>query len=468
MKKMPTKAADRMSKRMFFPYPTVTNLRSLLWRGRVLFLLCLTCIGSGQLAQSQAQATKAGQGQTTTPATPPPALNLLQQIEEGVAALAREINPFVVTIEGSLEAPLVPGRPLVPPTKNENSATPNTRISEEQTAQLLATINRTPITGSGFLIPGGFIVTTADVTAKMQDPMVIFPDGQKVKPLWINMDRLSNIAILKLPGIPADKGLRWGDSDRIQQGNFAISFGNQGGFANSISLGLIAGKERSGRSGNVRYQDLIQFQGTVGRGSSGGPLINSRGEVIGMIVATPSLTMGLTGGLLFTRSEGVARGGGFGGGGGGSGAGDENRAGSLPSILSLSYSNIGFAVPANDMTKTVKTLCERKTPSTRLGWLGIALPEEEGANADLEGVYDNGPADKAGLRPGDRILAVNGQTVKNNAALRLQIRKLAVGEELRLLIRRKKSEMTVLVMVEPRPSEAEIGKTKVKSDPDAE
>jgi serine protease Do len=395
-------------------------------------------------------------GQATAPAPPAPALNLLQQIEEGVAALAREINPCVVTIEGSTEQAIVPGRPVIPPTKGENTSSSNTRANEETIAQLLTSNNRPSVTGSGFLIPGGFVVTTADVTSKMQDPMVIFPNGQKVKPLWINMDRLSNVAILKLPGIPAEKGLRWGDSDRIQQGNFAITFGNQGGFANSISLGLIAGKERAGRSGNVRYQDLIQFQGTVGKGSSGGPLINSRGEVIGMIVATPSLSMGLSGGMLFQRADS------------GGGTNGENPLRSLPALISLSFSNIGFAVPTNAIVGVVKTLCERKTPASRLGWLGIALPEEEDANPDLEGVYEKGPADKAGLRPSDRILAVNGQTVKNNAALRLLIRKLVAGEELRLLIRRKKSEMTVLVTVEPRPSEAEIGKTKVKSDPDAE
>lgn len=448
--------ADRTSKKMKRQQISAPNLRSLHRRGRNLLALSLSFILWGATAFANPQAIVMGkplpaQSAVAITQTPPGALALLQQIEEGISAIAQLVNPCVVTIEGSREVPIIRS-PRTTKGEKEEKAAENTagefKISEETLLHVLGNLNRGSITGSGFLIPGGFVVTTAEVLQNMQDPTVIFADARRVKPLWINTDKETNIAVIKIPSVPADMGLSWGNSDRVQQGNFAITLGNQGGFTNSISLGLISGKGRDGRAGNIRYRDLIQFQGVVGKGGSGGPLLNSRGQVIGMIVATPNISVGFQGmsaGPLGKKDT------------------DEGEK-PKPFAFSMAVSNIGFAVPANDIQSTVMVLSERKTISSKFGWLGISISDDENSAVVLEGIYEKGPADKAGLLPNDVILSLNGQEVKKGSEFRPVLRKLPVGETIRVLIRRKDREMTVLVNFEPRPSEKEIARFRVKHE----
>lgn len=442
-------------------------LRSLLWRGRNLFTLTLSLLLWSSIASATPQskttskATKSttpvqdavivGQAPAVPPVPPPGTLALLQQIEEGVSAIAQIVNPCVVTIEGSREAPALRNSRLPKGDKPKREQEEATKSGDfqffgEKFLNAFEMMGKSSITGSGFLIPGGFIVTTAEVLENMQDPTIIFPDFRRVKPLWKNSDKESNLAVLKLPSIPAEQGLHWGDSDRVQQGNFAITIGNQGGFANSISLGLISGKGRAGRASNVFYQDLIQFQGVVGKGGSGGPLLNSRGEIVGMIVATPSIALGLQD--IHRQDEDKNE--------------KENKR--VPLAISMAVSNIGFAVPSNDIRAKIGLLSQRKAIATRYGWLGVAVSDDLSSEVVLEGIYTNGPADKAGLRPNDVILSLNGKEVKNGSEFRPALRQIPVGETLRILVRRNNREMTVLVTFEPRPSETEISHTRIKRE----
>src|SRR5262249_52218167 len=105
---------------------------------------------------------------------------------------------------------------------------------------------------------------------------------------WTNSDKSSNVAVLKVDGVDLKLGLNWGDSSHISPGSLALTIGNQAGFRNSVCLGLISGMGRAGRSAGRRYNNLIQFQRPVSGAGSGGPLLNVRGEVIGMIVAAPA------------------------------------------------------------------------------------------------------------------------------------------------------------------------------------
>jgi S1-C subfamily serine protease len=339
----------------------------------------------------------------------------LQQIEEGVAALARETNICVVTIEGSRER--AEANPRAIPARRNEEQTDAKNDLQALHEEAIRALGRASITGSGFLIPGGFIVTTAEVTGQMRDPTVLFPDGTRMKPEWISADKTTNLSVLKIAGVPAERGLKWGDSDRVQQGHFAVTLGNQGGFANSISLGLISGKGRSGNVGEVRYRDLIQFQGTVGRGCSGGPLLNARGEVIGMIVATPGISLGFVASAENKEKKEKEQ------------DGEENAVAGR-SLFAMEVSSIGFAIPTNEMRRTVEALCRRQAPVARVGWLGISISDDMGEAARLE---------------------------LGNA-----LRKTEAGEAIRILLLRNKKEMTLTVTSEPRPSAAVIKKTRIR------
>lgn len=98
------------------------------------------------------------------------------------------------------------------------------------------------------------------------------------------------------------------------------------------------------------------------------------------------------------------------------------------------------------------------------GWLGVAVSDDLTARVVIEGIYKNGPADKAGLRPNDVILSVNDSKVATGASFRPILRQHSAGETLRILIRREGKEKTFLVKFEPRPSEDEIANIFIKRE----
>jgi S1-C subfamily serine protease len=145
-----------------------------------------------------------------------------------------------------------------------------------------------PRSGTGFSIGDGFIVTTADVLEDMQNPVVITDAGTQIRARVVAVDVELNVGLVKLAAQADIPSLRLGDSTKVMPGHFAITIGNLHGNNNAIALNLIAGiRSEATDSGKHFYPSLIQIGGTVGAGTSGAPLLNSRGEVIGIMAGVP-------------------------------------------------------------------------------------------------------------------------------------------------------------------------------------
>ena len=381
-------------------------------------------------------------------AQPPPAPaspNALEQISDALTQLVRSAQPNVVTIQTKPRDFVLPHLPA-PLSQQERAAlSPEKRAvydaqMERAAHEVLEFVEtakallRTAFTGSGFEIAGGFIVTTAEVAERIEEPTVSYADGRRVEVLWINSDSESNIAVMKIAG-PTAAGLPWADSAALDPGAVAVAMGSQGDFPRSVSLGIVSGLGRAGRSGRRRYENLIQFQGAVGAGSSGGPLLNARGEVVGMIVAAPADVFAAP--RFHLQREGHK---------------PEHGTLESPSAVPFSgLSNMGFALASNDIRPITDILCrgEKRPPG---GVLGISLaPDTETPRPQIAGVLPDGPAAKAGLRAGDTILEINGRTFRYTAEFRAYAGRVAAGEALKITAQRGKETKTFSLTAQPRP-----------------
>ncbi len=187
------------------------------------------------------------------------------------------------------------------------AGTPNAQYAPFVTAESLR--SATPKSGSGFSVGDGYIVTTADVAQGMSSPIVTSDDGRRIRAMLVAVDSERNVGLVRLAANVTLPALALGDSDKVAPGHFAISIGNQAGQYNSVALGLVSGIRPQGfYSGAHFYPVLLQVDSAVGAGTSGAPILNARGEVIGMIAAalapepTPSASSGYVDASFQTRN----------------------------------------------------------------------------------------------------------------------------------------------------------------------
>lgn len=285
--------------------------------------------------------------------------------------------------------------------------------------------------GSGVIVsPDGFIITNNHVVEQADEIRVTLVDKRSFKAKVIGADTKTDIAVVK---IDADnlRTAQWGDSDALQVGEFVLAIGNPYGLSHTVTMGIISAVGRA-NVGIADYEDFIQTDAAINPGNSGGPLVNIRGELIGINTA------------IFSRSGG--------------------------------YQGIGFAVPSN-MARLVMNQLVEKGKVTR-GWLGVTIQEltpelaqkfglkhEKGA---LVGdVAKGSPAEKAGLKRGDIIIEYNGKKITDVGALRNMVAQSKVGSEVPVMISRggKEYGLKVLIMELPKDvSEAVPGGTQEDSD----
>ncbi len=261
--------------------------------------------------------------------------------------------------------------------------------------------------GSGFIIsPQGHVVTNNHVVEKARVIRVKLADGREFVADVVGRDPSTDVALLKLEG----EGLGnlptafLGDSDKLEVGDWVVAIGNPFGLDHSVSHGMISAKERV--IGVGVFDDFIQTDALINPGNSGGPLFNMRGEVVGVNTAIVSQGQG-----------------------------------------------IGFAVPIN----MVKDLLPNLLINGHLarGWLGVNIHESASANgkgAVVTDVFKNSPAAAAGLKPGDRLTAVNGKPIESYLQLLRRIAILAPGTEAKLTVVRDGSSREVSVRLSERPS----------------
>lgn len=268
--------------------------------------------------------------------------------------------------------------------------------------------------GTGVIIDQeGYIVTNSHVVANAQSIEVTFSDNTKAEAKLVGRDENSDVAVIKVPASARLQPALLGDSDKVEPGQLAFALGSPFGLESTFTQGIISAKSRN--IDDSKYT-RIQTDASINPGNSGGPLINLDGEVVGM----NRMIFSQTGGNL----------------------------------------GIGFAIPVNRVREIVDQL--RQKGKIVRGFIGIRIapltPEmiKEG-NLPVEsglfvaGVFQNGPAGKAGIRPGDVIYAMDGRPLSDPEDLIRSVMAMPPGKSVRFALIRGQKKLSVLVHVGQRP-----------------
>lgn len=296
--------------------------------------------------------------------------------------------------------------------------------------------------GSGFVFDdNGHIVTNNHVISGTTALDVTFVDGTVYRATLIGSDPYTDLAVLYIEDVPQEKlvPLPLADSSAVRVGEQVAAIGNPFGLSSSMTAGIVSGVGRlipsEEGAGVLQFfiPDIIQTDAPINPGNSGGPLLNTRGQAIGINTAIRSSTG--------------------------------------------EFAGIGFAVPSNTVTKVVPSLIE--TGSFQHPWVGIsgtsmspsiaqALDLEEPRGVLVVEVVGGSPAEKAGIRGGDTPTRINGQTIPLGGDVVLEIdgneirtlddilvylqREKAVGDTMQVTVMRDGQLQTIEILLEARPS----------------
>lgn len=278
--------------------------------------------------------------------------------------------------------------------------------------------------GSGFFIsPDGYIITNDHVAGNATEITVTMTNGSKLEAKLIGSDPVSDIALLKVEGTNLPY-LNLGNSDDIVIGEWAIAFGNPFGLFEindkpTVTVGVVSSTGMNlGRVENRFYRDMIETDAAINGGNSGGPLVNSLGDVIGMNT------------LIFTGGQ------------------------------TTTFVGYGFAIPINKVKRIVAEL-KRSGKVARDSWHGFDFQSvdariaryfglERAEGVIVSDVERGGPADRSGLKVGDIILEANTQKILSEDDLYVLLSDARPGESIVMKIIRDKKSMTVSVKLERR------------------
>ncbi len=262
--------------------------------------------------------------------------------------------------------------------------------------------------GSGVIVDAarGYVLTNNHVVREAEKIIVILKDRRQFEAKLVGTDPGTDVAVLQIQaqGLSA---LPFGDSDQLEIGDYVIAIGNPFGIGQTVTSGIVSALGRTGLTPEG-YEDFIQTDASINPGNSGGALVNLRGELIGI----NSAIIGPSGGNV----------------------------------------GIGFAVPSN-MARGVMSQITR-FGEVRRGRLGISMTDltpalarefavSARAGAAITAVQPGSPAEKAGLRKHDVILALNGRPIRSSGSLRARLGLTPVGEEIELRIARGDDELTI-------------------------
>jgi len=269
--------------------------------------------------------------------------------------------------------------------------------------------------GSGVLIrPDGLVLTNNHVIQGADEINLVLADGRSMPAGIVGTDVETDLAVLRVDGkdLPA---ARIGDSDRLRVGDVVLAIGNPYGVGQAVTMGIVSATGRS-QLGLTTYENFIQTDAAINPGNSGGALVNTRGEVVGINTA------------IFSRSGGSQ--------------------------------GIGFAIPVSlAMAVTDDIVANGRVIR---GWIGVSgqdltpvLAESLGLSSDsgvlVAGVQHNGPADRAGLQPGDVITGLDGTPARNAVEIMNAIARHRPGDIARLKVDRQGRNLTLEVQVVERP-----------------
>ena len=266
---------------------------------------------------------------------------------------------------------------------------------------------KTKSLGSGFIFrKDGYVLTNNHVVAGADNILVKLPDGSQYEAKVVGLDKDTDIAVLKIEAGTDLPTIEFGDSDSLRVGEWVMAIGNpfpQLGLDRTVTVGVVSAKGRSnlsfGPEDTPNYQNYIQTDASINPGNSGGPLVNIKGQVIGI-----------------------------------------NSAITNPTGMSFNI-GIGFAIPINLAKWVIPDLVEKGKVSR--GFLGIIFQKIDNNTADaldlpsaegvlVRSVQPDTPADKAGIKIGDVITEFNGHKVRDGEKFRMVVAEAGPGQEVTL------------------------------------
>ncbi|MBI2592980.1 MAG: trypsin-like peptidase domain-containing protein [Candidatus Colwellbacteria bacterium] len=369
------------------------------------------------------KSTPPGKNETETP--PNPTLySPTVDYEQAVIQAVEKASPSVVSIVISKDLPVIercPYNPGLPPEFRDffgpgfDITIPCEKGTKKQEVG----------GGSGFIISqDGMILTNKHVVGEAKaDYTVLTNDGKKYSATVLARDPVQDLAVIKIDA-PGLKAAELGDSRSLKLGQTAIAIGNAlGEFRNTVSVGVISGLSRTitagGPIGNETLRGLIQTDAAINPGNSGGPLLNLKGQVIGINTAIAS-----------------------------------------------GAQNIGFAIPVNEAKRDIQSVM--KTGGIKVAYLGVRyvgideeimksqkLPVDYGAlirgGEDGPAIVPGSPAEKAGLQAEDIVLEVQGVKVNKDNPLSSLISKYNIGDTISLTVKRGSNTIDIRATLEERP-----------------
>jgi Do/DeqQ family serine protease len=271
--------------------------------------------------------------------------------------------------------------------------------------------------GSGVIVsPKGYILTNHHVVEAADEIEVALVDGKKFKARAVGSDPETDIAVLQVEGGPVP-AITFGDADSLRVGDVVLAIGNPFGVGQTVTMGIVSALGRS-QLGINTFENFIQTDAAINPGNSGGALIDTAGNLVGINTA------------IFSRSGGSL--------------------------------GIGFAIPASSAKQVMEQIIE--TGSVTRGWIGVEAQEITPEIADsyrlssttgvlIAGVLRGGPAEKAGLKPGDILIEIEGRSVKDPNSMLNLVAALVPGKPASIRFKRDNKDIEVQVAVGKRPTQ---------------
>src|SRR3954464_8257796 len=337
----------------------------------------------------------------TAPSVDPKDVTGLENLNRERRALVGSVIPSVVSIKTSKKVPVRRQYQLDPSDFFNRNPRQFRNPNEEALVQNSL--------GSGVVVTAeGHIITNNHVVDQVDEIEVQLSDGKTKKAKLIGADAVVDLAVLKIdePGL---KPLKFGDSDAVQAGDFVVAIGNPFGFEETVTDGIISSKGRPNRADG--FGDYLQTNAAINPGNSGGPLVNLRGEIIGINTA------------IISRSGGSQ--------------------------------GIGFAIPSNSVKMALESLL--KNGRIIRGYLGIQARPVQGPTENdgviVDDVIPNSPASEAKLKRDDVIKKFNGHTVRNIVELRSLVSQVELNKKVDIELLRNGSTMAVSAEIKEQPAD---------------
>jgi S1-C subfamily serine protease len=274
--------------------------------------------------------------------------------------------------------------------------------------------------GSGVVIDasGGLVLTNAHVVDQVDSVEVTLADGRQLDGAVVGSDRVTDLALVRIPSKGKLSAARLGDSEALEVGDWAIALGSPYGLERTVTLGIVSSLHRDINSLGFadKRLDLIQTDAAINPGNSGGPLINANGEVIGINTLVRS---GPGAGLGFAIPINLAR----------------RVADQLAAGGTVVHPYLGLQL----VPLTARVARDNNRDPDAL----VTLPERDGAL--VQKVLPESPAETAGLKRGDLVVEIAGQPVRNPSALLQQVEKAQVGQPLPLKVVRGPRELQLSI-----------------------